>query len=112
MAESVDIRARLDLNDSDFLNDLFALDKNEKVQIIKVFEKISKLAWEQIYQDAGLKWEKIDPIPPRLIRHLTKNKQLSLYSIRITQAKRAVVTRDGEFMRFLALPPDHDSTYA
>ena len=112
MAESVDIRARLDLNDSDFLNDLFALDKNEKVQIIKVFEKISKLTWEQIYQDAGLKWEKIDPIPPRLIRHLTKYKQLSLYSIRITQAKRAVVTRDGEFMRFLALPPDHDSTYA
>lgn len=112
MAGSVDIRVRLDLNDSDFLNDLFALDKNEKVQIIKVFEKISKLTWEQIYQDAGLKWEKIDPIPPRLIRHLTKNKQLSLYSIRITQAKRAVVTRDGEFMRFLALPPDHDSTYA
>lgn len=112
MAGSVDIRVRLDLNDSDFLNDLFALDKNEKVQIIKVFEKISKLTWEQIYQDAGLKLEKIDPIPPRLIRHLTKNKQLSLYSIRITQAKRAVVTRDGEFMRFLALPPDHDSTYA
>lgn len=112
MVGSVDIRARLYLNDSDFLEDLFAVDKNEKVQIIKVFEKISKLTWEQIYQDAGLKWEKIDPIPPRLIRHLAKNKQLSLYSIRVTQAKRAVVTRDGDFMRFLALPPDHDSIYA
>ena len=112
MVGSVDIRARLYLNDSEFLEDLFALDKNEKVQIIKVFEEISKLTWEQIYQDAGLKWEKIDPIPPRLIRHLAKNKQLSLYSIRVTQAKRAVVTRDGDFMRFLALPPDHDSIYA
>lgn len=103
---------RLDLNDNDFLKDLFALDKNDKVQVIKVLEKISKLTWPQIYQDAGLKWEKINPVPPRLVRHLTKEKQLSLYSIRVTQAKRAVVTRDGEFMRFLALPPDHDSTYA
>lgn len=112
MAESEDIRVRLDLNDSDFLEDLFSLDKSDKVQVIKVLEKISKLTWPQIYQDAGLKWEKIDPVPPRLVRHLTKEKQLSLYSIRVTQAKRAVVTRDGEFMRFLALPPDHDSTYA
>jgi hypothetical protein len=112
MSSSLAARATLDLNDRDFLEDLFVLDKNEKVQIIKVFEKISKLTWAQIYQDAGLKWEKIDRIPPRLISHLAKNKQLSLYSIRVTQAKRAVVTRDGEFMRFLALPPDHDSTYA
>ena len=112
MSSSQAAPVRLDLNDSDFLKDLFALDKNDKVQIIKVFEKISKLTWAQIYQDAGLKWEKIDPVPPRLMRHLTKDKQLSLYSIRVTQAKRAVVTRDGEFMRFLALPPDHDSTYA
>jgi hypothetical protein len=103
---------RLDLNDNDFLKDLFALDKNDKVQVIKVLEKISKLTWPQIYEDAGLKWEKIDPIPPRLVRHLTKDKQLSLYSIRVTQAKRAVVTRDGEYMRFLALPPHHDSTCA
>jgi len=45
------------------------------------------------------------------VRHLTKDKQLSLYSIRLTQAKRAVVTRDGDFMRFLVSPPDDDSTY-
>ena len=112
MAAREGVRVRLDLNDSDFLGDLFALDKSEKIQIIKVFEKISKLTWDQIYQDPGLKWEKIEPVPPRLIRHLAKNKQLSLYSIRVTQAKRAVVTRDGDFMRFLALRPDHDSIYA
>ena len=112
MASTSVSRVRLDLNDSDFLADLFALEKNDKVQIIKLFEKISKLTWAQIYQDTGLKWEKIDPVPLRLTRHLTKDKQLSLYSIRVTQAKRAVATRDGEFMRFLALPPDHDSTYA
>ena len=112
MAGSPAAYVRLNLNDSDFLEDLFAPDKNDKVQIIKALEKISKLTWPQIYQDAGLKWEKIDPVPPRLVRHLSKEKQLSLYSIRVTQAKRAVVTRDGDHMRFLALPPDHDSTYA
>lgn len=112
MAGSPAAYVRPDLNDNDFLKDLFALDKNDKVQVIKVLEKISKLTWPQIYQDAGLKWEKVDPVPPRLARHLTKDKQLSLYSIRVTQAKRAVVTRDGEYMRFLALPPHHDSTYA
>ena len=112
MESSSVARVRLDLNDRDFVADLFALEKNDKVQALKQFEKISKLTWTQVYQDPGLKWEKIDPVPPALVRHLTKNKQLSLYSIRLTQAKRAVVTRDGEFMRFLALPPDHDSTYA
>lgn len=111
MASSPGARVRLDLNDGDFLAGLFALEKNDKVQALKQFEKISKLNWTQVYQDPGLKWEKIDPAPPALVRHLTKDKQLSLYSIRLTQAKRAVVTRDGEFMRFLALPPDHDSTY-
>jgi hypothetical protein len=112
MASEAEAPVRLDLNDPDFLADLFALDKNEKVQFIKQLEKISKLTWSQVYRDPGLKWEKIDPVPQALVRHLSKNKQLSLYSIRLTQAKRAVVTRDGDFMRFLALPPDHDATYA
>jgi hypothetical protein len=112
MASNLVAPVRLDLNDSDFLADLFALEKNDKVHALKQLEKISKLTWSQVYQDPGLKWEKIDPVPPALVRHLMTNKQLSLYSIRLTQAKRAVVTRDGEFMRFLALPQDHDSTYS
>ena len=79
MASTSVSRVRLDLNDSDFLADHFALEKNDKVQALKQFEKISKLTWTQVYQDPGLKWEKIDPAPPALVRHLTKNKQLSLY---------------------------------
>jgi hypothetical protein len=61
MASSAGTRVKLDLNDTDFLADLFALDRNDKIQVLKQFEKISKLTWVQVYQDAGLKWEKIDP---------------------------------------------------
>ena len=32
-------------------------------------------------------------------------------SIRITEKFRARVTRDGVFMRFISLHPDHDSAY-
>lgn len=46
MAGSEGVRVRLDLNDSDFFGGLFSLDKNEKIQIIKVFEKISKFTWK------------------------------------------------------------------
>ena len=102
----------LDLNNPRFLESLFALEKNDKIQLIKQLEKISKLTWAEVQRDAGLKWEKIHPVPVALQRHLLDEKQQSLYSIRLTQAKRAVVLRDGDYMRFLALPKDHDSTYA
>lgn len=35
----------------------------------------------------------------------------ALYSLRITQARRAVAYRDGDFIRLPAIPPDHDATY-
>ena len=102
----------LDLNNPEFLKGLFALEKNDKIQLFKQLEKISKLTWAEVQRDPGLKWEKIHPVPVSLQRHLLDDKQRTLYSIRLTQAKRAVVLREGEFMRFLALPKDHDSTYA
>ena len=102
----------LDLNYPPFLESLFALEKNDKIQLIKQLEKISKLTWADVQRDPGLKWEKIQPIPLSLQRHLLDGKTRSLYSIRLTQSKRAVVLREGGYMRFLALPKDHDSTYA
>ncbi len=102
----------LDLNYPPFLDSLFALEKNDKIQLIKQLEKISKLTWTDVQRDPGLKWEKIHPIPMSLQRHLLDDKTRALYSIRLTQSKRAVVLREGEYMRFLALPKDHDSTYA
>ncbi|MSQ69958.1 MAG: hypothetical protein EXR27_01545 [Betaproteobacteria bacterium] len=102
----------LDLNNPHFLKSLFALEKNDKIQLFKQLEKISKLAWTDVQRDPGLKWEKIHPVPVLLQRHLLDDKQRTLYSIRLTQARRAVVLREGNYMRFLALPKDHDSTYA
>ena len=102
----------LDLNYPKFLESLFALEKNDKIQLIKQLEKISKLTWTEVQRDPGLKWEKIHPIPVALQRHLQDDKTRALYSIRLTQSKRAVVLRESDYMRFLALPKDHDSTYA
>ena len=105
-------RVLLDLNNPVFLEGLFTLEKNDKIQLIKQLEKISKLAWADVQRDPGLKWENIHPVPIALQRHLLDAKQQSLYSIRLTQSKHAVVLREGDYMRFLALPKDHDSTYA
>lgn len=102
----------LDLNYPPFLKSVFALEKSDKIQFNKQLEKISKLTCAEVQRDAGLKWEKIYPVPLALQRHQLDEKQQSLYSIRLTQSKRAVVLREGDYMRFLALPKDHDSTYA
>lgn len=102
----------LDLNYPKFLESLFALERNDKIQLIKQLEKISRLTWTEVQRDPGLKWERIYPVPISLQRHLPGDKSRALYSIRLTQTKRAVVLREGDYMRFLALPKDHDSTYA
>ncbi len=106
----------LDLNYPLFLESLFALEKNDKVQLAVVltrqFEKISKLTWTDVQRDPGLKWEKIDPIPVSPQRRLQGDTKRALYNTRLTQAKRAVVLREGNYMRFLTLPKDHGSTYA
>ena len=102
----------LDLNYPKFLESLFALEKSDKIQLIKQLEKISKLNWTEVQRDPGLKWEKIHPVPAALQRYLQDDKTRALYSIRLTQSKRAVVLREGDYMRFLALPKEHDSTYA
>ena len=67
-------------------------------------KKLLKLDWDQVYRDPGLKWEKITSVrPPKGME--------AIYSIRITQARRATALRDGEFIRFLTVQPDHDATY-
>ena len=62
------------------------------------------MTWQQVYRDNGLKWEKIVSLrPPAGID--------AVYSLRITQARRATAFREGSFMRLLTVAPDHDSTY-
>jgi hypothetical protein len=71
---------------------------------LDTLKKLLKLSWEQVYRDQGLKWEKITSVrPPVGIE--------AIYSLRITQSRRATAIREGEFMRFLTVEPDHDATY-
>lgn len=104
MMSSSEGRVRLDLNNPVFQEQLFAMQKVDRHAALDALNKIRQLTWTQVYRDPGLKWEKITSIrPPKGID--------ALYSIRITRARRATAYRDGEFMRFLTIAPDHDAAY-
>ena len=95
---------RLDLNNPVFQDNLLTLQKPERHAALDTLNKIRQLTWDQVYRDKGLKWEKISSVtPPAGVD--------AIYSLRITQSRRATAYRDGEFIRFLTVAPDHDSTY-
>jgi len=100
-----DRRVRLDLNNPEFQERLFTLDKTERNRVLDTLKKLHRMTWTHVYQNPGLKWEKIETPPVKL------QAGENTYSIRVSQSRRAVVTRNGDFMRFLTLPVDHDSTY-
>lgn len=93
-----DAKVLLDLNVPGFQSDLFDLDASEVKKILKTLKKLRGLTWNEVFQDGGLKWEEIRSLPGK-------------YTIRLSQSHRAVVTREGEWMRFAALHPDHDGAY-
>ena len=99
-----DVRLRLDLNNPVFQEHLLTLQKPERHAALDTLSKLRQMTWNQVYRDNGLKWEKLASVkPPTGIN--------AVYSMRITQARRATAYRDGEFIRFLTIAPDHDSTY-
>lgn len=95
---------RLDLNNPVFQDNLLTLQKHERHAALDTLHKLRQLSWDQVYRDKGLKLEKITSIkPPKGID--------AIYSLRITQARRATAYRDGDFIRLLTISPDHDATY-
>jgi hypothetical protein len=101
---SNDTPIRLDLNNPVFQEHLFSLQEPERNAAIDTLRKIRLLSWGQLYRDNGLKWEKIFSVkPPQGVD--------AIYALRITQSRRCTAYRDGDFMRFLTVAPDHDSTY-
>ncbi len=101
---SGDAEVRLDLNNPVFQEQLLSLQKNERHAALDTLNKIRKLTWNQLYRDQGIKWEKITSIkPPAGID--------AVYSLRISQSRRATAHRDGDFIRLLTIAPDHDATY-
>jgi hypothetical protein len=95
---------QLDLNNEVFQRNWLELDKSERNRVTDTLRKILRLSWEEVHRDKGLRWEKITSAdPPRGID--------AIYSLRITDSRRATAYRDGNFMRLLTIAPDHDSTY-
>ena len=100
-----DATIRLDLNNPVIQEQLLTLQKAERHAALDTLNKIRQLTWNQLYLDAGIKWEKITSVnPPEGID--------SVYSLRISRSRRATAHRDGNFMRLLTIAPDHDATYS
>ena len=96
-------RLQLDLNNPEFQEQLFALEKDSQRSVLSTLGKLSKMTWEGVYRDAGLKWEAlISRVGPHGGR---------LYSLRMGKGSRAVAYRQGNWLRILSLHPDHDSAY-
>ncbi len=94
---------RIDLNFPDFQKDLFKLQKNEGYSLIKTLRTLSRMDFDELGRSPGLRLERI--------RNMKTRKGNPLYSIRITRSFRAVVSIEGDYLRFISLHPDHDSAY-
>jgi hypothetical protein len=97
-------QVRLDLNNPELQRQLFALPKEDQLRVLGTLEKLSRMTWEQVYRDRGLRWEAI------LSRSGRRAERL--YSLRVSKGFRAVAFREGTWwLRLLSLHPDHDSAY-
>ena len=95
---------RLDLNNPVFQENLLSLQKPDRLAALDALGRLRQMTWNQVYRGKGLKWEKIVSFkPPAGID--------SIDSLRITQSRRAIACRDGDFIRLLTIAPDHDRTY-
>jgi hypothetical protein len=94
---------QLDLNNPIFQRQLLNLSKKDQWNILGVLRKISKMNWDQVYTDRGLKWE--------VILSRTGPQGGRLYSFRIGKGFRGVAHRQEDWLRILSLHPDHDSAY-
>lgn len=105
MPDAQDDRSvRLDLNNEVFRENWLGLDKQERNRVTDTLRKVRQLTWSQVYRDQGLRWEKVTSIkPPEGID--------AIYTLRVTQSRRATAYRDGNFMRLLTIAADHDAAY-
>ncbi len=94
---------RLDLNNPTFQRQLFDLPKQDQRAVLNTLKKLSRMTWEQVYGDPGLKWEAI------LSKQGPGGRRL--YTFRCGKGFRAVAFRQDDFLRLLTLHPDHDSAY-
>ena len=91
------------MNSPEFEEVLFRLEAAELKLAIASLRRLGGLEWSALYRHTGFNWEAID--------HLKAPNGAKVYSLRLSQTIRALAFRDGEFLRFVSLHPDHDSAY-
>lgn len=96
-------RVRLDLNSPEFQDVFFRLETTELKQVVASLRRLSDLDWAGLYRHTGFQWE--------AIKHLEAPNGAGVHSLRLSQKVRALAFRDGQFLRFISLHPDHDSAY-
>jgi hypothetical protein len=104
MARKPSQRVRLDLNSPAFLEVFLRLETAELAQVAASLDQIRKLDWSNVYASKGLHWEAIDHLK-------APDGKSTVYTVRLSQKIRGLAFREGEFMRFISLHPDHDSAY-
>jgi hypothetical protein len=98
-----DKRVRLDLNSPEFQEVFFRLELEEMKQVVSSLRRLFGIDWSSLYRHGGFNWEAIE--------HLKAPNGAKIYSLRLSQKIRALAYRDGDFLRFVSLHPDHDSAY-
>ncbi|MEO8179813.1 MAG: hypothetical protein ABI895_13355 [Deltaproteobacteria bacterium] len=94
----------LDLSSPEFLEVFLRLESVQLNQVAASLGRILKLTGSNVYTSKGLHWEAIN--------HLTApDGKSNVYSVRLSQKIRGLAFRDGPYMRFISLHPDHDSAY-
>ena len=96
-------RILIDLNNENFQNTLFNLEKLEQHALFNSLKKIRQLNWDELYRNKGIRWESITSY-----KTVKENK---IYSFRFSQKYRGTAYREGNYLVLLALFIDHDSTY-
>ena len=96
-------RVRLDLNSPQFQDVFFRLEPAELKQVVATLRRLRVLDWNTLYRHTGFRWEAIE--------HLTAPNGAKVYSLRLSQRIRALTFREGDFLRFISLHPEHDSAY-
>jgi hypothetical protein len=97
-------RIRLDLNSPEFQDVFFQLEAAQLRQVVASLRRLGRLDWATLFRHTGFRWQAIE--------HLRAPNGATVYSLRLSQRIRALAYRDGEFLRFLSLHPEHDSAYA
>ncbi len=98
-----DNRVLLDLNSEEFQNTFLALETAELKQVVATLNRLRSMDWNTVYTHSGFNWEAVT-----IFKAPNGSKA---YSLRLSQKIRALAYRDGDFLRFMSLHPDHDSAY-